>query len=160
MTPVALLSLISPAVAIAIALWGFRRSRRADKLRAFFESYDRYLAPEARTGRREIYQSVAGRSEGEVAALSREIMTCVGYALAVMNSIAIACDGGYVDRQLIVQSMGRSFTFAVVAAKPYFDYVERVRGYRPYPFAERLAASLVAEGGWNPAPQAAAKRPG
>jgi hypothetical protein len=169
MTSAALLGLVSPAVAIAIAFWGFQRSRRADKLRAFFEVYERYLTKEARTGRREIYQSVAGRSDSELAALSREILTCIGYSLAVMNSIAIACEGGYVDRQLIVRSMGRSFTLAVTAAKPYFDHVERVRGHRPYPFAERLAARLAAEGGWSPpalsspaapAAQAAGEKPG
>ena len=164
-----LLSLVSPAVAIAVAFWGFQRSRRADKLRAFFEIYERYLAKEARAGRREIYQSVAGRSADEVAALGREALTCIGYSLAIMNSIAIACEGGYVDRRLIVRSMGRSFTRAVTAAKPYFDHVERVRGYRPYPFAELLAARLATEGGWGPpappsrgapAPQAAGEKPG
>lgn len=84
----------------------------------------------------------------EVAALDRASLSSVGYTLAVMNSIAIACEGGYVERKLIYRSMGRSYVAAMAAAGPYIDYVEDRRGYRPYIFAERLAAQLdrVSEG--------------
>jgi hypothetical protein len=146
MTPSVLLTLLSPVVAIAIATWGFRRSSKADRLRAFFELHERYLASDVRAGRRTIHQSIAGRSPGEVAALDRQSLSSAGYALATMNSIAIACEGRYVDRELINRSMGRSFRNVINAAKPYIDHVESVRGYRPYPFAERLAAALGAGG--------------
>jgi hypothetical protein len=147
-TPAVLLTLVSPTVAVAIALWGFRRSTRADKLRAFFEMHERYLAMDVRAGRRLVHEVVQGRSVDEVAALERSVLSSVGYTLAVMNSIAVACEGGYVERRLISRSMGRSYVAAMAAAGPYIDYVEDARGYRPYIFAERLAARLdqVSEG--------------
>jgi hypothetical protein len=49
---------------------------------------------------------------------------------------------GYVDRELIAQSMGRSFVMAITAARPYIDQLENARGFRPYPFGERLASQL------------------
>lgn len=143
MTTAVMLTFISPVVAIAIAVWGFRRSTRADKLRAFFEVQDRYLANDTRSGRRIIHQWVAGRSVEEIAVLDQAILSGAGYALAVMNSIAIAFEGGYVEKRLVTRSMGRSFATAVTDARPYIDYVEKIRGFRPYPFAERLAAELA-----------------
>lgn len=122
-----LLSLLSPLVAVVIALWGFRRSTRADRLRAFFELQDRYLASEVRAGRRILHQVVAGLLPEEIAKLDRQSLNGAGYALAVMNSIAIAREGSYyVDAELITRSMGRSFATAIAAAKPYIDHVEAV----------------------------------
>ena len=95
-----LLSLISPVVAVVIAIWGFRRSSRADKLRAFFEVQERYLASEVRNGRRIMHTLIAGRPPGEVSKLDPDKLSAAGYALAVMNSIAIACEAGYVDQSL------------------------------------------------------------
>ena len=166
MAPV-LLTILSPAVAIVIALWGFRRSTRADKLRAFFEIQDRYLAGEVRAGRRTLHTLVSDLSIGEVAQLATADLSRVGYALAVMNSIAIACEAGYVERDLISRSMGRSFITAIQAARPYIDYLAERQGFRPYPYAEKLAAELGAAGSLpassasvtstTPAPQAAWK---
>ncbi|MFI7700675.1 hypothetical protein [Nonomuraea sp. NPDC049480] len=143
MVPSTLLSVVSPIVAIAIAIWGFRRSTKADRLRAFFEVQDRYLAPTVRDGRRVLHQAVAHRKPHEVAALDKASLNSAGYTLAVMNSVAIACEGGYVERDLILRTMGRSFVSAVKAARPLIDHVEKVRGYRPYPAAERLAQELA-----------------
>jgi hypothetical protein len=137
-----MLSLTSPVVAVLIAVWSFRRSSGADRLRAFFELQERYLAPEVRAGRRVLHQVVAGKTVEEVAALDARELNSVGYTLAVMNSIAIACDGRYVDTKLVDRSMGRSYSRAMIAAKPYIDHLATVRGYRPYPFAESLASRL------------------
>ncbi|GAA4923803.1 hypothetical protein HD597_011198 [Nonomuraea thailandensis] len=143
MVPSALLSVVSPIVAIAIAVWGFRRSTKADRLRAFFEVQDRYLAPSVRDGRRVLHQDVADLRPHEVAALDKASLSSAGYALAVMNSVAIACEGGYVERELILRSMGHSFVRTLNAARPLIDHVEKLRGYRPYPAAERLAQQLA-----------------
>jgi hypothetical protein len=139
-----LLDLISPVVGVVIALWGFRRSTRADQLRAFFEIQDRYLASDVRAGRSVLHAQVAGKPAEEVARLDAADLSRAGYALAVMNSIAIACEAGYVERDLLARSMGRSFTTAVGAAQPYIDHLQQVRGFRPYPFAENLAFQLAA----------------
>ncbi|MCK2241594.1 MULTISPECIES: hypothetical protein [unclassified Crossiella] len=136
------LSLLSPVVALLIAFWGFRRSTRADRLRAFFDLHERYLSAEVRAGRRILHQRVAGRSAAELAELDRDSLDRIGYTLAVLNSIAIACAGGYVDRRLVRRSMGRSYAGAIAAAQPYIDRVEALRGFRPYPFAESLAEQL------------------
>lgn len=137
-----LVALISPTVAVGITVWGFRRTSQADRLRAFFEVQERYLEAEVRQGRRLVYQWVAGRKSSELSALPPEVRSQIGYALAVMNSIAIACDGKYVDVQLIARSMGKSYREAILAAAPYIDYLEKQRGFRPYGFAERLASQL------------------
>ena len=144
MTSTTLLSLISPVVAVAVAAWGFRRATKADKLRAFFEIQSRYLAAEVRAGRRVMHRKVAGRRPEEIAGLDQADLDSVGYTLAVMNSVAIACEGGYVDYSLIKNNMGRSFATATNAARAYIDRVETIRGYRPYPAAERLADRLAA----------------
>ncbi|WP_143050952.1 DUF4760 domain-containing protein [Amycolatopsis pretoriensis] len=143
-----LVSLISPVVAVAIAVWGFGRTTKADRLKAFFDIQERYLSPEVREGRKLIY-SLAGTAMDD---LTPHVATKISTALAVMNSIAIAAEAGYVDRKLVAQSMGRSFTAAVHTARPYVDHLESLRGFRPFPFAERLANQLnkaghVAEGG-------------
>ncbi|WP_410594046.1 hypothetical protein [Amycolatopsis sp. lyj-23] len=145
MSATALLTLVSPLVAAAVAVWGFRRSTKADKLRAFFELQDRYLQADVRAGRRVLHQQIADRGHEEVAGLDRATLSSAGYALAVLNGIAIAVEGGYVERELIIRGMGRSFASAITAARPYIDYVEQVRGFRPYPFAERLSAGIHTE---------------
>ncbi|MDX3798045.1 hypothetical protein [Streptomyces sp. AK04-3B] len=143
MTTVSLLiALASPVVAVVIAVWSLRRTSRSDRLRAFFEIQERYLDADVRLGRRLLHREVAGRESDAMAQLSGEAASRIGYALAVMNSIAIACEGKYVDTELVALSMGRSYAGAIEAAKPYIDYVERQRGFRPYPFAERLAVQL------------------
>lgn len=138
-----LLALVSPLVAVLIALWGFRRSSRADRLKAFFEMQSRYLAPEVRLGRRYLHVHVAGRTPEEIAALDESVRSAIGYTLAVMNSIAIACDAGYVDREVIARSMGQSFARAVAAARPLLDMQAATRGFRPYRYAEQLAARVA-----------------
>ena len=136
------LALLSPVVAVIVALFGFRRSTRADRLAAFFQLHERYLAPEVRSGRRLIYERVAGRPEALIAQLPEEVRAAIGYTLAVMNSIAIACEAGYVDVAAVEGSMGRSYSGTVTAARPYIDYIEQNRGFRPYIYAERLAATI------------------
>jgi len=157
-----LLVLASPTVAVLIAMWGFRRSSRADRMSAFFRLHDQYLRPEIRAGRRIIHQRIAGRTPDELAALSDEDRATVGYALAVMNSIAIACEAGYVDLAVVDRSMGRSFRAAVRAAGPFIDLVEAHRGFRPYGYAERLPVgdetTLAARARWRIRPRAAQAR--
>ena len=136
------IALISPVVAILIAFFGFRRSKRADQLAAFFQLQEKYLASEVRVGRRLIYEQVADRPESEIASLSEDVRNVVGYTLAIMNSIAIACEARYVDQTVVARSMGRSYSGGVAAAKPFINYVEKVRGFRPYGYAERMAASM------------------
>ncbi|GIJ79812.1 hypothetical protein SAMN05443287_102613 [Micromonospora phaseoli] len=142
----AMLALFSPFVAITIAVWGFRRANRADRVRAFFDLYQRYISPEQRRGRRLLHAQLSGRSTEELAALNQEVRDQVGVTLATLNAIAIACEGGYVDVAMVEKSMGRSYSSTVMAAKPYLDHVEGQRGYRPYPYAERLAQRLVERG--------------
>ncbi|MDU0294925.1 hypothetical protein [Saccharothrix longispora] len=136
-------TLVSPAVAVLVALFGFRRSTRADKIRAFFEMYERYLTAETRAGRRALHQHIRGKSAESLTQVASSSLSSAGYALAVMNAIAIACEGKYVDTRLIALSMGRSYVSAVKAASTYIDWLESVRGFRPYPYAERLADELV-----------------
>jgi hypothetical protein len=136
------LALISPVVAVMVTIFGFRRSTRADRLAAFFQLNERYLAPEVRGGRRLIYEHVSGRSAEDVAQLPGEVRAAIGYTLAMMNSIAIACEARYVDPVVVQRSMGRSYSGTVAAAKPYIDYLEKDRGFRPYLYAERLAITV------------------
>jgi hypothetical protein len=136
------LALLSPVVAVIVALFGFRRSTRADRLAAFFQLHERYLAPEVRRGRRLIYEQIADRPEADIAQLSEEVRSAIGYTLAVMNSIAIACEARYVDIAAVERSMGRSYSGTVNAAFPYIDYIEQNRGFRPYVYAERLANAI------------------
>lgn len=156
MVATVVLALVSPVVAVFIAIWGFRSTSKSDRLRAFFELQERYLAHEVRVGRRLMHASVAGRTAAEIEALPQQARESIGYALAVLNSIAIACEGGYAAEDMVERSMGRSFAGAVAAAKPYIDALERQRGFRPYPFAERLAARYAAHGGPVAAAAAAA----
>ncbi len=149
------LALLSPVVAVLVALFGFRRSTRADRLAAFFQLHERYLAPEVRSGRRLIYERVAGRPEADVAQLPGEVRAAIGYTLAVMNSIAIACEARYVDVAVVERSMGRSYSGTVSAARPYIDYIEQNRGFRPYIYAERLAAAM---GGSTRSPEPTAEQ--
>jgi hypothetical protein len=137
-----LISLLSPLVAVVIAVWSFRRTSKADRLRAFFDLQARYLSPDLREGRSLIH----GMGATPASDLGRAAATKIGTTLAVMNSIAIATEGGYVDRELVSRSMGRSYASAIRAAKPYIDHVESVRGFRPFPFAERLADRLITAG--------------
>ncbi|NUR60880.1 MAG: hypothetical protein HOV87_19780 [Catenulispora sp.] len=136
-----LLALTSPLVAIAITVWGFRRQDRASMLRMLFEVQERYLAPPVREGRRIIHTKIAATSGG-VTDCTREELSVVGYALAVMNTIAISVESGALDAGMLRGSLGRSYMQAVEAAAPFIDHVEKVRGFRPYPYAEKLAASF------------------
>ncbi|GLW29815.1 DUF4760 domain-containing protein [Actinoplanes regularis] len=132
------LVLASPTVAVLIAMWGFRRSSRADRLAAFFRLHDQYLRPEIRAGRQLIHERIAGRTPEEMRGLSADDRASVGYTLAVMNSIAIACEARYVDLDVVDRSMGRSFRATMRAATPFIDHLEERRGFRPYGYAERL----------------------
>lgn len=144
MTAPLVVALISPVVAVVIAIWNILRTSRADRLRAFFEVHERYLETEVRLGRRLLHSEIAGRESHEMSGLTADSISRIGYALAVMNSIAIACEGKYVDVDLVARSMGKSYASAIAAAKPYIDHVEQRRGFRPYPFAERFATNLQA----------------
>jgi hypothetical protein len=145
MSGTTLLALVAPAVAIVIAFWGFRRTTRADRLAAFFTLHEQYLKPEVRAGRRLIHNHISGRSPAEMAELPDSDRATVGFTLATLNAVAIACEARYVDRIVVQQSMGRSFAAAVTAAKPYIDELEARRGFRPYGYAERLAARIARE---------------
>jgi hypothetical protein len=136
------IALISPVVAVFVAFFGFQRSTRSDQLAAFFQLQERYLAPEVRTGRRLVFAHVAGRSEAEIAKLPDDVRSAIGYALAVMNSIAIACEAHYVDPTVVARSMGRSYLSCMTAAQPFIDHVEKIRGFRPYGYAERMATMI------------------
>ncbi|SRR5579884_672763 len=132
-----ILSLTSPAVAVVIALWGFKRHDRTTSLRMLFEVQERYLAQRVRYGRKLIHTKLA--SERGLQECTPEELSTIGYALAVMNSIALCAESGQIDTELLRKSMGRSFAQAVAAAGPYFDYVEILRGFQVYPYARRLA---------------------
>jgi hypothetical protein len=137
-----IISLSSPVVAVVIAVWGFRASGRSERLRMYFDLQERYLSEPVRAGRRIIHATIAGRGVDEIPAVGAADLSTVGYTLAVMNTIAICAESGAIDRDLLARSMGRSYAGAVRAARPYIDYVETVRGFRPYPYAERLARRL------------------
>lgn len=149
MTLTIILSLTSPVVALAIALWGFRRHDRAAELSMLFEMQERYLAPQVREGRKLIHLKIAGDIDEKRSACSREELSTIGYALAVMNTIALCAEIGQIDESLLLQSMGQSFKSAVRAAGSYIDQVAATRGYRPYPYAERLAERFDASLGSN-----------
>lgn len=106
--------------------------------------HERYLEADVRSGRRILHQQIANSSAGDIAAMDKNTRMAVGYTLAVMNSIAIACEARYVELRVVDQSMGQSFARAMAAAKPYLDHMEEVRGFRPYVYAERLAARIEA----------------
>lgn len=139
-----ILALTSPAVGVAIAVWGFRRGDRADRLRMLFELQERYLAQRVRDGRRLIHIRLAGRGAEGVRRCTREDLTTIGYTLAIMNMIAISVESGLVEEKLVKASLGRSFASAVDAAAHYIDHVEQERGFRPYAYAQRLAAKFRA----------------
>src|SRR4029453_14246216 len=92
---------VSPAVAILIALLGFRRSTKADRLEAFFKLQDQYLKPDVRAGRKLLHDKFAGRSPEEIANLPEDHRARGGHPLLAMNSIAIACAAKYVDVQVV-----------------------------------------------------------
>ncbi|MFC5061958.1 DUF4760 domain-containing protein [Actinomycetospora atypica] len=139
MTIATTVSIVSVLVTLSLAVWGFRRTSNADQLRAFSVVHDRYLEERVRIGRRAIHQHVAS---GGKATLSDEMRSNMTYALAVMNSVAVSCDTGFVDQKLIARTMGRSFVSAVDGARWFIDESEQVRGYRPYGYAEQLADQL------------------
>jgi hypothetical protein len=139
-----ILALTSPAVAVVIAVWGFRRSDRADRLRMLFEVQERYLAQRVRDGRRLIHTRLAGRGAEGVRLCTREDLTTIGYTLAIMNMIALSVESGLVEEDLVRRSMGRSFASAIEAAEHYLDHVEQEREFRPYAYAQQLAAKFRA----------------
>lgn len=63
-----------------------------------------------------LHENLTGCSAEEIVALPDEVLNQVGATLVTLNAIAIA------------DSMGRSCSSAVLAAKPYLDYVENQRG--------------------------------
>jgi hypothetical protein len=133
------LAVSSPIVAVFIAWWGFRRGDRSDELKILFDMLDRYLTDRARAGRSLIHLKIATTHEGGFAGCSEDELSTIGYSLAVMNTIALCVVSGQVSEILLRETMGLSFTSAVLAAKPYIDEVAATRGFRPYPYAERLA---------------------
>ena len=137
------IALMSPLVALTIAFFGFRRANRSDKVRAFFDMYEQYLKPEVRTGRKMIHLHISGKTPDDLTSVDKEVLSSAAYALAVMNAIAIACEGNYVDAHLIARSMGRSYVSTMTAAETFIQQLESVRGYRPYLYAERLSHELV-----------------
>ena len=134
-----ILALSSPVVAVIITWWGFRRGDRSEELKVLFDMLDRYLTDRAREGRSLIHQKIAPGTGTGIATCSHEEFTTIGYALAVMNTIALCAESGQVSEKLLRETMGQSFTTTVQAAKPYIDEVAATRGFRPYPYAERLA---------------------
>lgn len=139
MTLTMILALSSPVVAVIIAWWGFRRGDRSDELKALFDMLDRYLTDRARDGRSLIHRKIAPGTGAGLATCSREELTTIGYALAVMNTIALCAESGQVNEKLLRETLGQSFATTVQAAKPFIDEVAATRGFRPYHYAERLA---------------------
>jgi hypothetical protein len=74
-----------------------------------------------------------------------------------MNTIAICVQAGYCDQRLLFFSMGRSYVLTVKAARVWLDVGERVRGFRAYEQAERLAGQL--ERDYGPFPTRVATSP-
>jgi len=137
------IALISPLVALTVAFFGIRRSNQSDKVRAFFEMYDKYLKAEVRAGRKMIHLHVSGKTAEDLKSLDKEVLSSAAYTLAVMNAIAIACAGNHVDTRLIARSMGRSYVSTITAAAIFIQQLEHTRGYRPYIYAEQLSRELV-----------------
>jgi hypothetical protein len=145
-----ILSLTSPLAALVIAVWGFRRHDRSAELSMLFEMQDRYLGPQVREGRRLIHLKIAPGTAESLESCTREERSTIGYALAIMNTIALCADSGQVSEALLRDSMGRSFASTMRAAQPFIDQVAAVRGFRPYPFAVRLAERFDSALGGKP----------
>ena len=139
-----LLSLTSPIVAVAITVWGYRRQDRTAELGLLFDLQERYLAPQVRQGRKLIHTKIAPSGAAGVSECTAEELSAIGHALAVMNTIGLCVESGRVEESLVQQAMGNSFASAVNAATAYIDAIGTVRGFRPYPYAERLAARFTA----------------
>jgi hypothetical protein len=138
-----IISLTSPVVAITISAWTLRRARNAESVRAFLAAQESYLSDRARRGRRIAHSSIANQlPEDDGNLLSQAERDDLGYALAVANTIAVACANNYMPESLVQESIGRSLRNFVIAARPYIDQMERKRGFRPYAAAERLAGRL------------------
>lgn len=143
MNPAIVVSLVSPVVAVIIAVWGVRRSLRSERLKVFFEMQDKYLSERARHGRRLIYTRISADDPEATSRMTVEDRSTIGYALAVMNAIAVCSDLRYTDERLMAAAFGRSYLRAIRAARPYIDQVESERGFRPYKHAERFGERLA-----------------
>ena len=151
------LALISPLVAVGILVVTLTKSSRSERTRVLFELQERYTSSPCRAGRSLIHSQVSGRSPEEVADLDRTMRDSIGRALAIMNTIAICVQAGYCDQRLLFFSMGRSYVLTVKAARVWLDVGERVRGFRAYEQAERLAGQL--ERDYGPFPTRVATSP-
>lgn len=136
------LAVLSPVLSLGIAVWGFRRTTRADRLRMFLDLQERYLAASARAGRRLMHQRLPALTPDTFDQLSPAERGDLHHALAVMETIAIAWEGGHVDQSLILNAMGQSYASAIQKSQPYIDYQAEVRGFRPYQRSARLAREL------------------
>ncbi|GIF75729.1 DUF4760 domain-containing protein [Asanoa siamensis] len=135
-------AVLSPVVSLCVAVWGFRRTTRADRLKMFLDLQERYLASSARAGRRVMHQCLPGLTEETFDQLTEEQRRDLHHALAVMETIAIAWEAGHVEQSIILNAMGRSFSSAMHKSRSYIDYQAGLRGFRPYPRASRLAGEL------------------
>lgn len=136
------LAVLSPVVSLCVAAWGFRRTTRADRLKMFLDLQERYLAPSARTGRRLVHRRLAKLTADTFGELTEDERDDLHHALAVMETIAIACESGHIDQAMILNGMGRSYSSAMRKSQPYIEYQARVRGFRLYQHAARLGSEL------------------
>jgi hypothetical protein len=138
------LAAVSPAVTLLIALWGFQRTTRADRLKMFLDLQERYLSEPARGGRQLIHQRLPGLDASSYGSLDDDERSHIHHALAIMNTIAIACESRHIDYVMVVRTMGRSFASAIAAARPYIEHQAVARGYPPYQYAVRVADRIAA----------------
>ena len=136
-------AILSPVVSLAVAVWGFRRTTKADKLKMFLDLQDRYLGASARAGRRLMHQRLPELKPETFGQLTTEERTDLHHALAVMETIAIAHEGGHVDQVMILNAMGQSYSSGIRKSQSYIDYQAAARGFRPYQRAARLGRALT-----------------
>jgi hypothetical protein len=135
-------AVLAPLVTFCIAVWGFRRTTKADRLRMFLDLQERYLSPAARTGRRLMHRRLPSLTPETFGNLTEAERGELHHALAIMETIAIAWDAGHIERSMILNAMGRSYSSAMRKSQAYIDYQAAVRGFRPYQRAARLATEL------------------
>ena len=135
-------AVLSPVVSLCVAVWGFRRTTKADRLKMFLDLQERYLAASARTGRRLMHRRLPALTPETFGELTEAERGDLQHALAVMETIAIAWEGGHVDQSMILNAMGRSYSSAMRKSQSYIDYQAAVRGFRPYQRAARLSREL------------------
>ncbi|SNT29934.1 hypothetical protein SAMN05421812_104338 [Asanoa hainanensis] len=135
-------AVLSPVVSLCVAVWGFRRTTRADRLKMFLDLQERYLASAARAGRRVMHRRLPDLKPETFDQLTEAERGDLHHALAVMETIAIAWDAGHVEQSMILNAMGRSFSSAIRKSGPYIEDQAALRGFRPYQRACRLADEL------------------